>query len=156
MSFKSTNITHAAIIAAVYAALTIILMPIGYGYLQIRVAEALTVLPALTPAAIPGLFLGCVLANLIGPYGIVDAALGGFATLLAAILTYLLRNKPNLAPLPPVIINGLVIGLMLRYIYGLPIPALFCIVSVALGEAVACYFIGWPLLKYLRKRKDIF
>ena len=103
---------QAALIAAIYATLTILLGSIGYGPVQFRIAEALTVLPALTPAAIPGLFAGCMIANILGPYGMIDMILGGGATLLAAILSYRLRKHPALVPLPPILVNGVVIGAM--------------------------------------------
>jgi uncharacterized membrane protein len=153
---KSKYLVHGAVIAAVYAALTLLLMPISYGVMQIRVAEALTILPALTPAAIPGLFAGCLLANTLGPYGIFDIVLGSAATLAAALVSYKLRSKPLLVPLPPVLANGLVIGPMLYYVYSVPLPLWACILWVAAGEAAACYGIGLPLLRYLSKRKSVF
>ncbi|HHX13870.1 MAG TPA: QueT transporter family protein [Clostridiales bacterium] len=147
---------EAAVIAATYAALTIFLMPFSYGVMQVRISEALTILPVLTPAAIPGLLVGCLLANLLSPYGFFDILLGSLATLLAALGTYRLRRRPNLAPLPPIISNGLIIGVMLHYIYGVPLSLPLCIMWVGLGEALACYGLGWPLLRYLSKRKDLF
>ncbi|MGL4483633.1 MAG: QueT transporter family protein, partial [Anaerovoracaceae bacterium] len=98
---KTKFLLQAAIIAAIYAALTIALAPISYGPMQVRIAEALTVLPAITPAAIPGLFIGCALANILGPYGALDIILGSTASLIAAVSSYLLRSKPWLVPLPP-------------------------------------------------------
>lgn len=147
---------QAAVIAAVYASLTILLSPISYGVMQVRLAEALTVLPALTPAAIPGLFLGCMAANLLGPYGVADVVFGSAATLIAALLSRLLRRKPLLVPLPPVLANGLIIGSMLHYVYSLPVSLPACMFWVALGEALACYGVGYPLLKYLSRRKKVF
>ena len=154
---KNTRfILQAAAIAAIYAALTIILMPFSYGVMQIRVSEALTILPMFTPAAIPGLFIGCLVSNMIGPYGIVDMIFGSSATLLAAIGSYLLRNKPILVPLPPVLTNAFLIGGMLYYVYSVPVSLLGCILWVGAGELIACYLIGYPLLKYLKKYKSIF
>lgn len=147
---------HAAVIAAAYSALTIVLMPFSYGIMQVRVSEALTILPYYTPAAIPGLFIGCLVSNIISPYGILDMVLGSGATLIAAIGSYLLRKKPILVPLPPVISNGIIIGGMLHYAYGVPMPLYVCILWVAFGELIACYFIGYPLLKYLKRYKKIF
>ena len=144
-----------AVIGAIYAVLTIVLAPLSYGPVQIRISEALTVLPVFTPAAIPGLFVGCFVANMVGPYGAVDMICGSLTTLAAAFLTYLLRKKTWLAPLPPVLMNGVIIGGMLHFAYGVPnLPA--CMAWVALGEAVACYVLGVPLIKILGNYKKIF
>jgi len=154
---KNTKfLIQAAIIAAVYATLTILLMPLSYGVMQVRVSEALTVLPFFTPAAIPGLFIGCIVSNMVGPYGILDMVLGSSATLIAAFGSYLLRSKAILVPMPPVIANGIIIGGMLYYAYAVPMPLIACILWVAAGELIACYLIGYPLLKYLKKYKKIF
>lgn len=154
---KSTKfLVQAAVIAALYAALTIFLMPFSYGVMQIRISEALTVLPALTPAAIPGLLIGCFVANMVGPYGVVDMVFGSAATLVAAVASYRLRKHPRLVPLPPILLNGILIGGMLYYVYAVPFPLYACIFWVALGEAAACYLLGYPLLKYMEKRKSIF
>jgi len=156
-SIKSTRfLIQAAIIAAIYAVLTIVLMPFSYGVMQVRVSEALTILPFFTPAAIPGLFVGCLISNIIGPYGMVDIVLGSSASLIAAIGSYALRRYPALVPLPPVLANALIIGWMLKSIYAVPLPLAACILWVGLGEVIACYGIGYPLLRYLRKYKAIF
>ncbi len=147
---------QAAAIAAVYAVLTIGLMPFSYGFMQIRVSEALTILPCLTPAAIPGLFVGCLVANMVSPYGMLDMIIGSSATLIAAIGSYLLRSRPILVPLPPVIANGVLVGGMLYYAYAVPLPLFACILWVSLGEFIACYVIGYPLLQYLKRYKKIF
>jgi len=102
------------------------------------------------------LFAGCLLANTLGPYGIFDIVLGSAATLAAALVSYKLRSKPLLVPLPPVLANGLVIGPMLYYVYSVPLPLWACILWIAAGEAAACYGIGLPLLRYLSKRKSVF
>jgi len=153
---KTKHVIQAAVIAAVYAALTIALAPLSYGVMQVRVSEALTVLPFFTPAAIPGLFVGCLISNILGPYGLVDMFFGSAATLLGAIGSYMLRNKPLLVPLPPVILNGIMIGPMLYYVYSVPVPLIGCILWVMLGELIACYGLGYPLMKYLKKYRDIF
>ena len=156
MKKKTTKyVLQGAIIAAVYAVLTIVLAPISYGPMQVRISEALTVLPVFTPAAIPGLFVGCFVANMVGPYGAIDMICGSIATLIAALLTYKLRNNTWLAPLPPVVLNGVIIGGMLHFAYGVPnLPA--CMAWVAVGEAIACYAIGVPLIKLLGRYKNIF
>ena len=147
---------QAALIAAIYATLTIVLGSFGYGPIQFRIAEALTVLPALTPAGIPGLFVGCMVANILGPYGMLDMVLGGGATLIAAILSYKLRKHPILVPLPPVLVNAVVIGAMLYYAYGVPMNLFACMGTVGLGQLVSCYAIGYPLLKILSRYENIF
>jgi len=153
---KTKFIIQAAVIAAIYAVLTMLLAPLSYGFMQVRVSEALTILPYFTPAAIPGLFIGCLVSNLLSPYGMLDVVLGSGATLLAAVGSYMLRSKPILVPLPPVIANAVIIGSMLHFAYGIPVN-LFAIMGwIALGELIACYLIGYPLLRYLRKYKRIF
>lgn len=144
-------IAQAAIIGALYAALTIILAPISYGQIQVRVSEALTVLPALVPAAIPGLFVGCIVANIYGGNGPVDIIFGSLATLLAAFLSYKMPKR-YLVPLPPIIVNGIVIGFVLNYLYQLPL--LITMGWVTLGETIACYGLGYPLLLQLEKHKN--
>ncbi len=156
MKNKTTKyLLQGAIIAAVYAVLTIVLAPISYGPMQVRISEALTVLPVFTPAAIPGLFVGCFVANMVGPYGAIDMICGSIATLIAAMLTYKLRNNTWFAPLPPVVLNGVIIGGMLHFAYGVPnLPA--CMAWVAIGEAIACYAVGVPLIKLLGRYKNVF
>ncbi|WP_129595841.1 QueT transporter family protein [Anaerophilus nitritogenes] len=149
---KKTNyIVQAAFIAAIYAALTILFAPISYGQIQVRISESLTILPMFTPAAIPGLFVGCILANIYGGGGLVDIIFGSLATLLAAYLSYKMPKK-FLVPIPPVIVNGIVIGFVLRYLYGLPL--LITMGWVTLGQLIACYGLGYPLILTLDKYKD--
>lgn len=153
---KTKYLAEAAVIAAIYALLTIVLAPISYGAVQVRISEALTVLPFFTPAAVPGLFVGCIAANIMSPYGLADLIFGSAASLIGAIGSYLLRKKPLLVPLAPVILNGIIVGAMLYYVYEVPLPLIVQMLYVALGEVVACYAIGYPLMKYLNKYKRIF
>lgn len=148
---KTVFLVQASLIAAVYAAITITLAPISYGQIQVRVSEALTILPAFTPAAIPGLFVGCIVANLYGGGGIIDIVFGSLATLFAAYLSYKMPRK-LLVPLPPVIVNGIVVGYILNYLYGLPL--LITMGWVTIGQIIACYGLGYPLMKILRKYED--
>lgn len=148
---RNRYLVDAAFIAAVYAVLTIAFAPLSYGQIQVRFAEALTILPFFTPAAIPGLFVGCIVANFFGPGGIIDIIFGSGATLLAAYLSYKMPAK-WLVPLPPVIANGIIIGYMLNYLYQLPL--LVTIGWVALGELISCYIIGYPLLLLLEKYRE--
>ncbi|MFH1687149.1 MAG: QueT transporter family protein [bacterium] len=153
------EITTAGAIAAVYAVLTVALAPISFGVYQIRVAEALTVLPFLTRSAIPGLYVGCLLANIIGGMGTLDIVFGPLITLVAAILTRLTRHlmtskseKAALiaAPLPPVLLNAFGVSAYLAPLIG--VGYWFSVQMVGLGQLVACYAIGLPLLLVLRKR----
>ena len=153
---KTKYLAEAAVIAAIYALLTIVLAPISYGAVQVRISEALTVLPFFTPAAVPGLFVGCIAANIMSPYGLADLIFGSAASLIGAIGSYLLRKKPLLVPLAPVISNGIIVGAMLYYVYEVPLPLIVQMLYVALGEVVACYAIGYPLMKYLNTYKRIF
>jgi len=149
------KLTQAALTGAVYFVLTIVLAPISYGPVQFRISEALTVLPAMTPAAVPGLAIGCFLANLLGPYGVPDMIFGTSATLLAALSSYLLKKYDWLVPMPPVVFNALIVGSMLHFVYAVPnLPA--CMLWVGLGELVVCYVIGIPLLKLFKKYPEIF
>ncbi len=151
---KNTKfLAQAAIIAAIYAVLTIALAPISYGEIQVRVSEALTVLPFFTTAAIPGLFIGCLIANLFSPVGIFDIVFGSLASLISAYLSYKMP-KSYLVPLPPVLVNALIVGLILKYAYAIPLPLLSLILYVGIGQTIACYGIGYPLMIILRKYKD--
>ncbi len=153
---KTKYLIEASVIAAVYAVLTVVLSPISYGMMQVRISEALTVLPFFTPAAIPGLFVGCLVSNLISPYGLPDLVCGSLASLIAAIASYILRNRPILVPLPPVLANGVIVGAMLYYVYAVPVSLPLSMLWVAAGQLIACYGIGYPLMKYLKRYKGIF
>lgn len=137
-------------IAAVYAALTVALVPISYGPLQFRVSEALTLLPFYMSEAVPGLFIGCVFANAYGGFGLADMFFGGLATLIAAVLS---RRSKNLwlAAFWPVLSNMVIIGTMLHFLIDVPLAAT-CL-EVGIGEAGACFVVGVPLMKILEKRE---
>jgi uncharacterized membrane protein len=145
---------QAAVIAAVYVVVTLSFAPLSSGLFQLRFSEALTILPALTPAAIPGLFIGCLLGNFLVGATFVDIIFGSLTTLAAAYLSYRLRNKKWLVPMPPVILNAVVVGLMLVYVYGVPVTLFAAMAWVAAGQFVACYVIGYPLLTILGRYKD--
>lgn len=145
---STRSICISAIIAALYASTTLLLPAISYGELQCRISEALTLLPILMPQAIPGLFVGCLIANLLSPVGIVDIVFGSLATLIAAIGTYSFRKQPILAAACPVLANGLIIGWMLGYFYGLPLW--LTMLQVALGE-IGAVVIGFALLAALKR-----
>ena len=157
MSKNTAFITHAAAIAAIYVVLTLIFAPISYGEVQVRISEALTILPFFTPAAIPGLFIGCLIANFLGGSIILDVIFGSIATLIGAAGTYLLRNNRWLAPLPPIISNTIIVPLVLRYGYGVPLPIPMLMLFIAIGEIISCYVLGEIVLAaLLRYREYIF
>ena len=155
---KALFITQAAVIAALYVVLVVIFNYISFGPIQFRVAEALTILPYFTPAAIPGLFIGCILANVIGGAVVWDIIFGSIATLIGAVFTYLLRNKSKfLAPLPPVLANTILVPWVLKYAYGAEEMVWFMAVTVGIGEILACYVLGMILLFALNKvRRQVF
>ena len=143
-------------IAALYVVLTILFAPFSFGEIQVRIAESLTILPFFTPAAIPGLFAGCIIANLVGGAILPDIVFGSLATLLGAFFTYTLRRKNRFfAPMPPILANALIVPLILRYAYGINLPIYYLIVSVGIGEVVSCGILGTilftPLYKYRHK-----
>ena len=142
------SLCTSAVIAALYAALTLLLAPISYGNLQCRISEAMTLLPMVMPAAIPGLFVGCLLANLLGGCTVWDIVFGSLATLIAAVGTYALRKKPILAALCPVLSNGVIVGAVLSFVWGLPLW--LTMLEVAVGE-VGAVIIGFVLLAALKR-----
>ena len=149
---KALFITQAAVIAALYVVLVVVFNYISFGPIQFRVAEALTILPYFTPAAIPGLFIGCILANVIGGAVVWDIIFGSIATLIGAVFTYLLRKKSKfLAPLPPVLANTIIVPWVLKYAYGAEEMVWFMAVTVGIGEILACYVLGMILLFALNK-----
>jgi len=147
---KLKYIIRVAMIAAIYVVLNIIFASISYGPIQVRIAEALTVLPFIDPSAIIGLFVGCILANILGPVGMVDIIGGSLCTLVAAYLTYKLKN-PKLAPLPPVLINAFGVSIYLHLLFDL--PYWITVLYIGMGEIIACYILGYPLLILLIKNK---
>lgn len=152
---KNTKfLVQAGVIAAIYFALTVSFAPISYGMVQVRISESLTVLPFFTPAAIPGLFIGCLLANVYGGFGIIDIVFGSLATLIAAYLSYKMPKK-FLVPLPPVIVNAVIVGIILYYTAFPSIdsrsPLIILMAWVGLGQLIACYGIGYPLTIIIEK-----
>ena len=142
-------VTRAAAIAAVYVVLTLVFAPISYGEVQVPISESLTILPFFTPAAVPGLFIGCLIANITGGAVIWDIIFGSIATLLGAIGTYKLRTNRWLAPLPPIISNTVIVPLVLRFGYGVDLPIPLLMVFIAIGEIISCYVLGEILLQLL-------
>lgn len=145
-------LTQSAVIAALYVVLTFIASTLGLssGVIQVRFSEALTVLPYFTPAAVPGLFIGCLLANLLTGAALPDIIFGSLATLIGAVLTKKLRKYQWLAPIPPILANVLIIPFVLLFAYGIK-PLWFSFVTVAIGEIISCGILGMLLLLTLRK-----
>lgn len=148
-------IAQAAMIAAIYVVLTVIFAPFGFGEIQVRIAEALTILPFFTPAAIPGLFIGCMIGNLLGGAILLDTVFGSLATLLGAIGSYLLRKNKYLVPIPPIIANIIIVPFILKFGYMVPLPIPFMMMTVGIGEVVSCGIIGMILLFTLEKYKHV-
>ncbi|MBQ1395226.1 MAG: QueT transporter family protein [Lachnospiraceae bacterium] len=155
---KVAFMAQAAMIAALYVVLTMVFAPFSFREIQVRVSEALTILPAFTPAAVPGLFIGCLLANLLGGAAVPDVIFGSLATLIGAFFTWKLRNKhPFLAPVPPILSNMLIIPFVLRYAYGVPMAIPLMMLTVGFGEVLSCGVLGMLLYYVLKKsQKQLF
>ena len=167
---KNKNVlylTQAAMIAALYVVLTMIANALGIasGNIQGRFSEALTVLPFLTPAAVPGLFIGCLIANLVTGAMLPDIIFGSLATLIGAIGTWMLGKAALgkdekqkklftwLSPLPPILANAVIIPPVLKYAYGI-LPMWFSVITVTAGEIISCGIFGLILLAALKKYKN--
>lgn len=138
-----------AVIAALYAAMTLLLAPISYGPIQLRLSEAMTLLPILLPQAVPGLFVGCLIANLYTGM-LTDIIFGSLATLLAAIGTYLLRKRPLLAAACPVAANAVIVGLVLSMSFNLPVA--LTMLEVGIGE-LGAVLLGMLILSGIKRAK---
>lgn len=155
-SSKVLFIAQAAMIAAIYVVLTLIGASFSYGEVQVRISEALTILPVFTPAAIPGVFLGCLISNILGGCILPDIIFGSLATLIGAVFTWMLRNRSKyLAPLPPIIANVIVVPFVLKYGYMVPLPIPFMMLTVGIGEVISCGVLGLILYTALNKYKGI-
>lgn len=172
-SNRTLRLAQSAVIAAAYVVLTWLpaLANLAYGPVQFRISEALTILPVFTPAAVPGLALGCLLSNIISGYGVYDMVFGTLASLLAALLTRAARNVrfrgvPVLAPVPPVVVNALVVGLEITVVSnGRLDPSWFQhlnrvlfltnAASVGFGELVVCFALGLPLAVMIDRNKKL-
>jgi len=151
MKSKKRFIIQSAVIAAIYVVLTLVssIFGLSSGVIQVRFSEALTVLPAFTPAAIPGLFIGCILANLMTGSIVIDIIFGSLATLIGAIFTRLLKNHKPLAPIPPILSNALIIPFVLVYAYGIEGSIWYFILTVGIGEIISCGILGGLLMAAL-------
>ena len=151
---KTRNLVHGSLIAAVYIVLIMVFRPISFGPIQFRIAEALCVLPYFTPAAIPGLFGGCLISNLLGGAMLMDVIFGSLATLIGAIGSYLLRRNRYLVSLPPILANTLIIPWVLKFAYGSEDMIWYMMVTVGIGEILAIGILGHFLLTVLVKHRS--
>ena len=154
---RALFVAHASIIAALYVVLTLIANALGLANyaIQIRFSEALTILPYFTPAAIPGLFVGCILSNTLTGCLPLDIIGGSIATLLGAICTYKLRKWKYLSPLPPIIFNMLIVPPILSFVYQFEGTLYYFTLTVGIGEILSCGVLGTFLLLFLEKYRAI-
>ena len=161
---KVLFLTQAAMIAAVYVVLTTIFAAFSFGEIQVRISEALTILPLFTPAAIPGLFVGCLVGNILGGAVLPDIIFGSIATLIGAFGTWKLRgirtkghDLPLASVIPPIASNTVIIPFVLRFGYGINAPIPFMMLTVGIGEVISCGILGLLLYGALRNySKKIF
>ncbi len=151
MNTKTTNIyriTVAAMVAALYVVLTFASNAFGLasGVIQVRISEALTVLPYFTPAAIPGLVIGCLLSNWLTGCVLPDIIFGTVATLLGALGSYALRKHKFLVPIPPILSNMIIVPWVLRFAYDVPDGIPYMMATVGAGELISCGVLGLALL----------
>ena len=154
-------ITMGAVIAALYVVLTLIANAFGLANyaIQVRFSEALTILPYFTPVAIPGLFVGCILSNILTGAMPLDVIFGSLATLIGAVCTYYFAKKyPDkkwLAPIPPIISNMIIVPLILAFVYKFEGSIPYFMVTVGIGEIISCGILGLALMKVLEKYKTV-
>ena len=154
---NSRQLTRGALIGALYIVLTLAFQPISSGLVQVRISEALCVLPYFTGSAVPGLFVGCLIANLVTGAPAYDVIFGSLATLLAACAAYGISRKGwsrFLIPLPSVIFNALIVGWLLDKVYAVGVDFAICALYVAVGQIIACYVFGIPLMALLEKYRE--
>ncbi len=157
---KLKKLTKTAMIATLYCVLTLTLAPISYGIIQLRVSEALTVLPRFSKCSVWGLSLGCLISNYIGMMfmntaGVIDVVFGTLATFLAAVCSYAVRDNKWLVPLFPILFNGLIVGGYLHFIAFTGVNVFLCMFFVALGEGLVTYILGIPLMNFIIKHRKI-
>ncbi|SFC44061.1 QueT transporter family protein [Butyrivibrio sp. YAB3001] len=169
---KVLFISQAAIIAALYVVLTLLANALGLANyaIQVRFSEALTILPFFTPTAIPGLYVGCIISNILTGCHPLDTVFGSLATLIGAVVTYLIAhgfNKPYtkefnkvnpvrkwLCPIPPIVANVIIVPQVIRYCYGSTDSVPFLMLTVGIGEVISCFILGMILLHALEPRKE--
>ena len=154
---KTLQLANAGMIAALYVVLTWIanLLGLASGAIQVRFSEALTILPVFTASAVPGLTVGCVLANLLTGCAAWDVVFGSLATLIGAVGTRLLKDKPLLAWIPPVLSNMAIIPIILIKVYAVPDAWWFLVLTIGAGEVLSCGVLGLLLYKALKNVPQI-
>lgn len=157
MKNKTTYLTYAALIAAFYVILSLISNTLGLasGVIQVRISEALTILPVFTPAAIPGLFAGCIISNILTGCAPWDIMLGSLATLIGAVFTHILRKHDILCLLPPVAANTLILPWVLSLVYQFEGSIWYFTATIFAGELISCGILGYLLKKTLNKYSGI-
>lgn len=157
---KNKNVaflTQAAATAAVYVVLTYLFAPFSFGEIQVRISESLALLPLLTPAAVPGLFIGCLIGNILAGAILPDIILGSLATLIGAAGTYLLRGRNRfLSPVPPIAANAVIVPFVLRFGYGVALPIPLMMLTVGAGEVISCGILGLTVYFALSRYSSIF
>lgn len=148
-------IAFSAAIAAIYTVLTMVFAPISFGPVQFRISEALCILPFFTPAAIPGLFIGCLLSNLLCGAAALDVVFGSLATLIGAFGSYQLRKTKWLVCVPPIAANTIIIPWVLRFAYGSEDFIWYAMITVGIGEILAIGVLGNILLYLLNSQKHL-
>lgn len=147
--FTTKFIAKSAVIAAMYATLTLVLQPLSFGTVQIRFSEALTMLPYIMSEGVVGVIVGCLIANCFSPFGIYDVVFGTLATAVAAVLTYKIKNK-WLAALPPVFVNALILPLLWQFL-GSTEAYWISLLSIVLSQSAVVYLLGIPLVALILK-----
>lgn len=152
---KTRNLVFGALIAAIYVVLTMVFRPISFGPIQFRISEALCVLPYFTPAAIPGVTIGCLISNMLGGSVMMDVVFGSLATLIGAVGSWLLRWNRFLVSVPPIVSNMLIIPWVLKFAYGSEDMIWYMMVTVGIGEILAIGVLGQCLLTTLEKYRTV-
>jgi len=149
------QIVFGAAIAGIYIVLTMLFLQISFGPVQFRISEALCVLPFFTPAAVPGLFIGCLLSNFLGGAAMLDVIFGSLATLIGAVGSRMLRRNRFMVSLPPILSNTMIIPWVLRYAYGSEDMIWFAMITVGIGEVLAIGVVGQLLLSALSRYRTV-
>lgn len=158
MKLSTKKMVFGALVGALYAALTLAIPFMSFLPNQLRVSEALTVLPYFSSYSVVGIFVGCLVSNILSPYGVLDIVIGSLASLIAALFTYYIgrsnfRYKKIIAPLPAVIVNAIMIGWLISYSSNTPF--MVNAISVGFGQLLSCYILGLPLLFFIDKNSKL-
>ena len=155
MNKRTLYVTQASIIAAIYVVLVFVFQYSSFGPIQFRIAEALTILPSFTAAAIPGVTIGCLLSNLLFRADLLDVVFGTAATFIAAYLSYQLKDNKFLVPIPPILINAIIIPWVLKFAYFEADPIPFLMLTVGAGQLLSAGVLGMVLLFSLERVKHV-